>query len=59
MQPDDRNGEEGEEMKSFILDILIAFLMALALSITFNPSPLYLLGILNPEDAARIVVEGK
>ncbi len=46
-------------MKSLILDILIAFLLALGLAITFNPPPLYLLGIIQPDEAPRIVVEAK
>ena len=46
-------------MKTIIIDIIIGFLLAIGLVITFNPDSVYILGLLHPEEAARIVVEGK
>ncbi len=47
-------------MKTYIewtVSILIILFAGLALSITFNPDSLYLVGLIHPEEAARIVVE--
>jgi len=44
-------------MKTIILDIIIGFLLALGLMVTFNPDSVYLMGLIHPESSARIMVE--
>jgi hypothetical protein len=46
-------------MKTIIFKIIVGFILAMGLCLTFNPDPLYLVGLLNPEEAARVLVEGK
>lgn len=46
-------------MLRLIRDIIIALLISLGLTVTFNPDLLFFLGLLHPEEATQIVVEGK